>query len=61
MTEYIGYKSEPGELKYLSSRRKGNLVETPLVVTSESGLGQWPLGKNQNSLESLAIAGDSPV
>ena len=24
MTEYIGHKSEPGELKHLSNRRKGH-------------------------------------
>jgi len=33
----------------------------PLVVASERGPGQWPELKNENTLESVAIAGDSPV
>ena len=37
--EYIGVKSEPGELKHLSTRRKGHQYETPLVVASERGSG----------------------
>jgi hypothetical protein len=36
-------------------------TETPLVVASERGPGQWPGCKNENNLEKLAIAGDSPV
>jgi hypothetical protein len=36
-------------------------TETPLVVASESGLGQWPLRHNRNCLERQARAGDSPV
>ena len=36
-------------------------TETPLVVASESGSGQWSLFKNRNILERVAIAGDSPV
>ena len=35
--------------------------ETPLVVASESGSGQWSSFKNRNVLERTAIAGDSPV
>ena len=35
--------------------------ETPLVVASERGPGQWPEGKNGNNMEMLAIVGDSPV
>ena len=44
--------------KYLEERTS---IETPLVVASESGLGQWPSFKNRNVLERTAIAGDSPV
>src|SRR5215207_5218126 len=36
-------------------------TETPLVVASERGPGQWHRAKNRNRLESRAIAGDSPV
>ena len=36
-------------------------TETPLVVASERGPGQWPGCKNGNNMEMLAIVGDSPV
>src|SRR3546814_6497795 len=36
-------------------------TETPLVVASERGSGQWPRGKNRKRLERRARAGDSPV
>src|SRR5581483_10519382 len=36
-------------------------TETPLVVASESGPGQWRTRDNRNRLESRALAGDSPV
>ena len=36
-------------------------TETPLVVASERGPGQWSLESNRNDLERSAIAGDSPV
>lgn len=36
-------------------------TETPLVVASERGLGQWLSCKNGKKLESFAIVGDSPV
>jgi hypothetical protein len=36
-------------------------TETPLVVASERGPGQWPESKNRNDLERSAIVGDSPV
>jgi hypothetical protein len=35
--------------------------ETPLVVASERGPGQWPVCKNGNDMEMSAIVGDSPV
>ena len=44
--------------KYPEERKS---IETPLVVASERGPGQWPLVFNRNRLESRAIAGDSPV
>ncbi len=36
-------------------------TETPLVVASESGLGQWSSFKNGNALGKAAKQGDSPV
>jgi hypothetical protein len=35
--EYIGCRSEPGELKHLSTQRKRNQLEIPSVVASECG------------------------
>ena len=39
-TEYIGVGGEPGELKHLSTWRKGNQNETPQVAASERGIAQ---------------------
>ena len=36
-------------------------TETPLVVASERGPGQWLVIKNKNAMESAAAEGDSPV
>ena len=44
--------------QYLEERTS---TETPLVVASESGPGQWPAARNRNGLERPAKAGDSPV
>ena len=44
--------------KYLEERTS---TETPLVVASERGPGQWPGSKNGKALETAAIVGDSPV
>lgn len=44
--------------KYLEERTSN---ETPLVVASERGPGQWLVCKNGNNMEMLAIVGDSPV
>jgi hypothetical protein len=41
-SESIAAGGEPGELNHLSSRRKGHQAETPQVVASERGPGQWP-------------------
>jgi hypothetical protein len=59
--EYIGIKKQTQGTetsKYLEERTS---TETPLVVASESGLGQCFNEDNRNHLESWAIAGDSPV
>jgi hypothetical protein len=44
--------------QYLEERTS---TETPLVVASERGPGQWPTLSQQNRMESRAVAGDSPV
>ena len=44
--------------KYLKERTS---TETPLVVTSERGPGQCNCEKKWNTLESVAIEGDSPL
>ena len=61
LTEFIGQRSEPGELKHLMYPEERTSTETPLVVASESGSGQWSQFKNRNALEKAAIQGDSPV
>ncbi len=61
LTEYIGQGSEPGELKHLMYPEERTSTETPLVVASESGSGQWSYLKNGNALEKAAKQGDSPV
>ncbi len=59
--EFIGVRSEPGELKHLMYPEERTSTETPRVVASESGSGQWSSSKNRNALEKAAIQGDSPV
>jgi hypothetical protein len=44
--------------QYLEERTS---KETPSVVASESGRGQWSAFKNRNALERAARVGDSPV
>src|SRR5215216_4264885 len=59
--EYIGgFKRTEGTetSQYLEERTS---TETPLVVASERGPGQWRMRDNRNRLESRALAGDSPV
>src|SRR5215831_7639946 len=55
-----GFKQTQGTetSQYLEERTS---TETPLVVASERGLGQWRMRDNRNRLESRALAGDSPV
>jgi acetolactate synthase regulatory subunit len=38
--EFIVAESKPGEVKHLSTRRKINQIEIPLVVASERGAAQ---------------------
>ncbi len=61
LAEFIGQRSEPGELKHLMYPEERTSTETPRVVASESGSGQWSSSKNRNALEKAAIQGDSPV
>jgi hypothetical protein len=59
--EYIGCKKRTQGTetsKYLQERTS---TETPQVVASERGPGQWHILLKWNKLESLAVAGDSPV
>src|SRR5580704_6876463 len=44
--------------QYLEERTS---TETPLVVASERGPGQWRFGDNRKRLEWRALVGDSPV
>src|SRR5205807_8963828 len=55
-----GFKRTQGTetSQYLEERTS---TETPLVVASERGPGQWRMRDNRNRLESRAAAGDSPV
>src|SRR5262245_47046272 len=61
ISEFIGgFKQTQGTetSQYLEERTS---TETPLVVASERGPGQWRMRDNRNRLESRALAGDSPV
>src|SRR5437588_7120024 len=55
-----GFKQTQGTetSQYLEERTS---TETPLVVASERGPGQWRMRDNRNRLERRALAGDSPV
>src|SRR5699024_12359923 len=59
--EYIGYerRTEGTETsKYLEEKTS---IEIPLVVASERGIAQKFIYIERNTLESVAIEGDSPV
>ena len=58
--EYIVVRSEPSELKYLSSWRKGNHRDS---LSSDERTGTRPMIMihNENVLEKTTIVGDSPV
>src|SRR6201987_5180398 len=55
-----GFKRTQGTetSQYLEERTS---TETPLVVASERGPGQWRFGDNRKRLEWRALVGDSPV
>ena len=58
--EYIVTGSEPSELKYLSSWRKGNHRDS---LSSDERTGTRPMivVHNEKALEKATIVGDSPV
>ena len=58
--EYIVTGSEPSELKYLSSWRKGNHRDS-LSSDERTGTRPMPAIHNENDLEKSTIVGDSPV
>ena len=59
--EYIGMKKRTRGTETSKYPEERTSTETPLVVASERGLGQWPCKDNRNDLERSASAGDSPV
>ena len=59
--EYIAMKRRTRGTETSQYPEERTSTETPLVVASERGPGQWPLVYNRNGLERPAIAGDSPV
>jgi hypothetical protein len=60
-TEYIGMKKRTRGTETSQYLEERTSTETPLVVASERGPGQWPTVRQQKWMESHAIAGDSPV
>jgi hypothetical protein len=60
-TEYIGMKKRTRGTETSQYLEERTSTETPLVVASERGPGQWPSTSQQNRMESRAVAGDSPV
>ena len=61
MAEYIGFRKRTRGSETSQYPQERTSTETPLVVASERGPGQWLLHMNRNILESLAVVGDSPV
>ena len=59
--EYIGKVKQTRGTETSKYPEERTSIETPLVVASERGLGQWLVCKNQNVLGSTAKEGDSPV
>lgn len=59
--EYIGMKKQTRGTETSQYLEERTSTETPLVVASERGPGQWPTFSQQNRLENRAVAGDSPV
>ena len=61
LPEYIGMKKRTRGTETSKYPEERTSTETPQVVASERGLGQWPCEDNRNGLERPASAGDSPV
>ncbi len=59
--EYIGIEKRTQGTETSQYLEERTSTETPLVVASERGPGQWLVKRQQNRLESRAVAGDSPV
>src|SRR6188472_4218828 len=59
--EYIGGFKQTRRTETSQYPEERTSTETPLVVASERGPGQWRMRDNRNRLESRALAGDSPV
>ena len=59
--EYIGGRRRTWGTETSQYLEEQTSTETPRVVASESGLGQWSAVKNRNVLEGMAIVGESPV
>ncbi len=59
--EYIGIEKQTWRTETSQYPEERTSTETPLVVASERGPGQWPGKKNLNELEISTIVGDSPV
>ncbi len=59
--EYIGVKKRTRGTETSKYPEERTSIETPSVVASERGSGQWQLQDKRNRLESRAIVGDSPV
>ena len=60
-SEYIGGSKQTQGTETSQYLEERTSTETPLVVASESGLGQCFNKDNRNLLESWAVVGDSPV
>src|SRR5438477_5730782 len=60
-SEYIGGSKQTRGTETSQYPEERTSTETPLVVASERGPGQWRMRDNRNRLESRALAGDSPV
>ena len=59
--EYIGLVKRTRGTETSKYPEERTSTETLLVAAGERGPGQWLEVKNGNTLESVAIAGDSPV
>ncbi len=59
--EYIGIEKQTWRTETSQYPEERTSTETPLVVASERGPGQWLGKQNLNEMESSTIVGDSPV